>query len=116
MAVAAPGRSGMASAVPGPRRVARARLPCSGKTPVARPPPATAALARAFDDTVACLATATAKTTVCQLLRIAWRPVIVSRVAAEAVAARDPLAVVDHDSRRLVWAAPGRDRAGDLRS
>lgn len=40
----------------------------------------------AFDDTVACLATATAKTTVCQLLRIAWRPVIVSRVAAEAVA------------------------------
>ena len=47
---------------------------------------------RAFDDTVACLATATAKTTVCQLLRIAWRPVIVSRVAAEAVAARDPLA------------------------
>jgi len=89
---------------------------------------------RAFDDTVAWLAPTTAKSTVCQLLRIAWRTVgaIVTRVAGEAIAARDPLAglrrigideisykkghryltvVVDHDEKRLVWAAPGRDKA-----
>lgn len=89
---------------------------------------------RVFDDTVAWLAVATAKTTLCQLLRIAWRTVgsIVARVAAEAMAVRDPLAglrrigideisykkghryltvVVDHDAKRLVWAAPGRDKA-----
>ncbi|HET9654844.1 MAG TPA: ISL3 family transposase [Kineosporiaceae bacterium] len=88
---------------------------------------------RAFDDTVAWLAVVTAKTTLCALLRIAWRTVgsIVARVAADAVAVRDPLAglrrigideisykrghryltvVVDHDTKRLVWAAPGRDR------
>lgn len=87
-----------------------------------------------FDDTVAWLVVATAKTTVCQLLRIAWRTVgsIVARVAADAIAARDPLdglrrigideisykrghryltVVVDHEAKRLVWAAPGRDRA-----
>jgi transposase len=89
---------------------------------------------RAFDDTVAWLAVATAKSTLCALLRIAWRTVgsIVARVAADAVAVRDPLAglrrigideisykrghryltvVVDHDAKRLVWAAPGRDKA-----
>lgn len=87
----------------------------------------------AFDDTVAWLATRTSKSTLEQLLRIAWRTVgaIVARVVADGVAARDPLAglarigideisykrghryitiVVDHDSGRLVWAAPGRDR------
>ncbi len=39
----------------------------------------------AFDDTVAWLAVATARSTVCQLLRIAWRTVgaIVTRVAQE---------------------------------
>jgi transposase len=86
-----------------------------------------------FDDTVAWLATRTSKSTLEQLLRIAWRTVgaIVSRVVAEGAAQRDPLAglarigideisykrghryitlVVDHDSGRLVWAAPGRDR------
>jgi hypothetical protein len=48
---------------------------------------------RAFDDTVAWLAVATAKSTLCQLLRIAWRTVgaIVAWVAADATAARDPL-------------------------
>jgi transposase len=89
---------------------------------------------RAFDDTVAWLATAAAKSTVCELLRIAWRTVgsIITRVAGEAMAQRDRFAglrrlgideisykrghryltvVVDHDSRRLVWAAPGRDKA-----
>ncbi len=87
-----------------------------------------------FEDTVAWMATRTSKSTLEQLLRIAWRTVgaMVARVVAEGVAARDPLAgltrigideisykrghryitiVVDHDTGRLVWAAPGRDRA-----
>ena len=89
---------------------------------------------RAFDDTVAWLAVARAKTAVTQLMRIAWRTVgaIITRVIAELDATIDRLAgvsrigideisykrghryltvVVDHDSRRLIWAAPGRDRA-----
>src|SRR5664280_3836451 len=47
-----------------------------------------------FDDTVAWLATRTSKSTLEQLLRIAWRTVgaIVSRVVAEGAAQRDPLA------------------------
>ncbi len=88
---------------------------------------------RVFEDTLAWMATRTAKSTLEQLLRIAWRTVgsIVARVVADGVAARDPLAglrrigideisykkghryitiVVDHDTGRLVWAAPGRDR------
>jgi transposase len=86
-----------------------------------------------FEDTVAWMATRTSKSTLEVLLRIAWRTVgaIVARVVAEGVAARDPLQglrrigideisykkghryitiVVDHDTGRLVWAAPGRDR------
>jgi len=86
-----------------------------------------------FEDTVAWMATRTSKSTLEVLLRIAWRTVgaIVTRVVAEGVAARDPLEglrrigideisykkghryitiVVDHDTGRLVWAAPGRDR------
>lgn len=89
---------------------------------------------RAFDDQTAWLVTQASKSTVSQLLRVAWRTVgaIVTRVAADAIAERDPLAglsrigideisykkgqryltvVVDHDTRRLVWAAPGRDKA-----
>ena len=89
---------------------------------------------RAFDDTVAWLAVATSKSAICDLLRIAWRTVgtIVTRVADETMAGVDRFAglrrigidevsykrghryltiVVDHDSRRLVWAAPGRDKA-----
>ncbi len=88
---------------------------------------------RVFEDTVAWMATRTSKSTLEVLLRIAWRTVgaIVTRVVAEGVAARDPLEglrrigideisykkghryitiVVDHDTGRLVWAAPGRDR------
>jgi len=88
---------------------------------------------RVFEDTVAWMATRTSKSTLEVLLRIAWRTVgaIVTRVVAEGVAARDPLQglrrigideisykkghryvtiVVDHDTGRLVWAAPGRDR------
>ena len=67
-------------------------------------------------------------------MRVTWRTVgsICQRVADEEIAARDLFAglsrigiddfshrrghryltvVVDHDSGRLVWAAPGRDRA-----
>ncbi len=89
---------------------------------------------RAFDDTVAWLAVQCSKTAVVELMRVAWRSVgaIVSRVADDATAGVDRLeglrrigideisykkghryltVVVDHDTRRLVWAAPGRDRA-----
>jgi len=89
---------------------------------------------RAFDDQVAWLAVHTSKTAVTQLMRVAWRTVgaVVARVVAESREAVDPLdglrrigideisykrghryitVVVDHDSGRLVWAAPGRDIA-----
>lgn len=88
---------------------------------------------RDFDDTVAWLVTHTAKSTVCALMRIAWRSVgaIIDRVVADGRAATDPfgglrrigideisykrghrylVVVVDHDSGRLVWAAVGRDK------
>ena len=88
----------------------------------------------AFDETVAWLATQSAKSTVTRLMRIAWRTVgsIITRVWADVEAGTDRFAdlrrigideisykkghkylmvVVDHDQRRLVWAAPGRDRA-----
>lgn len=88
---------------------------------------------RAFDDTVAWLATHTSKTAITVLLRIAWATVgaIVARVVEEARAEVDPFdglvrigideisykrghryltVVVDHDSGRLVWAAKGRDK------
>ena len=88
---------------------------------------------RAFEDQVAWLAVQASKTAVSQLMRIAWRTVgwICSRVTDEATATRDLFAglkrigvdeisirkgqryltvVVDHDSGRLVWAGPGRDR------
>ena len=88
---------------------------------------------RAFEDQVAWLAVNTSKTAVAELMRIAWRTVggICERVAAEARQRVDLLAglkrigvdeishrkgqryltvVVDHDTGRLVWAAPGRDR------
>ena len=88
----------------------------------------------AFDDTVAWLAVACSKTAVCELMRIAWRTVgaIVARVWADTENSIDRFAglrrigideisykrhhkyltvVVDHDSGRLVWAAPGRDTA-----
>ena len=87
---------------------------------------------RFFDDQVAWLAVTCSKSAVMLLMRIAWRTVgaIITRVAADAAARTDQLAglrrigideisykrhhryltvVVDHDRRRLVWAAPGRD-------
>ena len=89
---------------------------------------------RDFDDTVAWLAVQTSKTAVTELMRVAWRSVgaIVTRVSADIDAKVDRLnglsrigideisykrghrfltVIVDHDTRRLVWAAPGRDKA-----
>lgn len=89
---------------------------------------------RDFDDQAAWLAVHVSKSAVVELLRIAWRTVgaIVARVSADIDARVDRLeglrrigideisykrgyryltVVVDHDSGRLVWAAPGRDEA-----
>jgi transposase len=89
---------------------------------------------RDFDDTVAWLAVHTSKSSVVELMRIAWRSVgsILTRVRADIDATVDRFAdlrrigideisykrhhryltvVVDHDSGRLVWAAAGRDVA-----
>jgi transposase len=88
----------------------------------------------AFDATVAWLAVACSKTAVCELMRIAWRTVgaIVARVWDDTEKTIDRFAnlrrigideisykrhhkyltvVVDHDTGRLLWAAPGRDKA-----
>jgi transposase len=88
---------------------------------------------RSFEDQVAWLAVNTSKTAVSELMRIAWRSVgwICQRVMVEESAKRDLLAglsrlgfdeisvrkgqryltvVVDHDTGKLVWAHPGRDR------
>lgn len=87
----------------------------------------------AFDEQVAWLSVRTSKTAVCALMRIAWRTVgaIITRVAEQATAGVDKFVglrrigideisykrgykyltvVIDHDTGRLVWAAPGRDR------
>jgi len=87
-----------------------------------------------FDETVAWLATQSSKSTVTELMRVAWRTVgaIITRVWADVEARGDRLdglrrigideisykkghkylmVVVDHDQRRLVWAAPGRSSA-----
>lgn len=89
---------------------------------------------RVFDDQVAWLATQCSKSAVTELMRIAWRTVgsIITRVWDDVDAHCDRLAglrrvgideisykkghkylmvVVDHDTRRLVWAAPGRTSA-----
>jgi transposase len=89
---------------------------------------------RDMDDAVAWLAVACSRTAVCELMRIGWRTAgaIIRRVCADVDAGRDRLAglrrigideisyrrglkflvvVTDHDSGRLVWAWPGRDRA-----
>jgi transposase len=89
---------------------------------------------KVFDQQVAWLATQTSKTAITQLMRIAWRTVgaIITRVWNDTAATFDPFAnltrigideisykrghkylsvVVDHDTGRLVWASPGRDKA-----
>src|SRR5207247_5540841 len=87
----------------------------------------------AFEDTAVWLAVHTSRVAVAELLRVAWRTVgrMVTRVAEEAGQDVDRLeglrrigidevshrkghryltVVVDHDTGRLVWAGPGRDR------
>ena len=87
-----------------------------------------------FDEQVTWLATQCSKTAVTELMRIAWRTVgaIITGVWADVEKLHDRFAdlrrieideisykrghryltvVVDHDSGRLVWAAPGRDKA-----
>jgi transposase len=88
-----------------------------------------------FEDQVAWLATELSKTAVVELMRVSWRTVgaICERVLADGVARRpdrlDGLSrigvdevsyrkgqryvtiVIDHDTGRLVWAAPGRSAA-----
>ncbi len=89
---------------------------------------------RHFDAQVAWLATQTSKTAITELMRIAWRTVgaIITRVWDDTSKVHDQFAglrrigideisykrghkyltvVVDHDSGRLVWAAPGQDKA-----
>lgn len=89
---------------------------------------------KAFDETVAWLATRCSKGAVCELMQIAWRTVgsIVDRVWMQTCETFDRFdglrrigideisykrghkyltVVVDHDSGRLVWAAQGRDAA-----
>lgn len=89
---------------------------------------------RTFDEQVAWLATQCSKSAVTELMRVAWRTVgaIITRVWADVDAVHDQFAdlrrlgideisykrghryltvVVCHDSGRLVWAAPGRDKA-----
>jgi transposase len=88
----------------------------------------------AFEDTCAWLAAHTPFSVVSRLLRVSWRTVngIVTRVVADLAGKTDQLdglrrigideiahrkghryllVVVDHDTGRLVWAAPGRDSA-----
>ncbi len=88
---------------------------------------------RDFDDQVAWLVTHAPKSTVAELMRVAWRTVgsIIERVVRDGRAAHDPFEglrrigideisykkghryltiCVDHDTGRLVWAAVGRDR------
>ena len=89
---------------------------------------------KVFDDQVAWLATQASKSAVTELMRIAWRTVgsIITRVWNDIEAGTDRFAglrrigideisykkghkylmvVVDHDTRRLIWAAPGRNSA-----
>ena len=93
-----------------------------------------AGFTRSFEDTAAWLAVHTSRVAVAELLRVAWRTVgrILTRVAEEADQGVDRLVglrrigidevshrkghryltvVVDHDTGRLVWAAPGHDEA-----
>jgi transposase len=88
---------------------------------------------RSFEEQVGWLAVHTSKAAVAELMRVTWRTVggICERVMAEAGGRVDRLAglkrigideishrrghryltiVVDHDTGRLVWAYPGRDR------
>ena len=112
-----------------PRVACRAHGPTVARVPWARHD---AGHTRDFDDHAAWLAVHVSKSAVVALMRIAWRTVgaIVARVGADIDARVDRLEglrrigvdeisykrghryltiVVDHDSGRLVWAAPGKD-------
>lgn len=114
-----------------PRVRCRAHGPTVAQVPWARHG---AGHTRDFDDQAAWLVVHVSKSAVVELLRVAWRTVgaIVARVSVDIDARVDRLAglrrigideisykrgfryltvVVDHDSGRLVWAAPGRDDA-----
>jgi transposase len=89
---------------------------------------------RAFEDTCAWMAAHCSGAATAELLRVAWRSVtaVVERVVADALGGTDRLdgitcvgideiahrrghryltAVTDHETGRLLWAAPGRDTA-----
>jgi transposase len=89
---------------------------------------------RDFEDQTAWLAAHCSRSAVEEVMRVAWRTVgaIATRVVADAHCRADPLeglrrigideiaykkghryliVVVDHDTGRLIWAAPGRDKA-----
>ena len=113
------------------------RVHCSAHGPTVRQVPWArhgAGHTRCFDQQVAWLATQCSKRAITELMRIAWRTVgaIITRVWADTAAGVDAFAglqrvgideisykrrhkyltvVVDHDSGRLVWASPGRERA-----
>lgn len=112
----------------------RVRCPEHGvvvaEVPWARPE---SGFTRAFEEQCAWLAVQTSQTAVAHLMRVAWRSVgrMLKRVAGEQLVGQDLLeglerigidelsyrkghkyvtVVIDHDSGRLVWMAPGRDR------
>jgi transposase len=114
---------------PAPRVSCREHGVVVAAVPWARPG---ARFTRSFEDTCAWLTARATATVVCELLRITWRSVsaVVDRVIADRVGNTDMLGglkrigideiahrrghryltcVVDHDSGRLVWAAPGRN-------
>jgi transposase len=114
-----------------PRVACRAHGPTVAAVPWARHG---AGHTRDFDDQAAWLAVHVSKSAVVELLRVAWRTVgsIVARVGADIDEHVDRLeglvrigidevsykrghryltVVVDHDSGRLVWAAPGKEGA-----
>ena len=89
---------------------------------------------RAFEDQVAWLAAHCSRSALEELMPVAWRTLgaVAARVVADAHGRDDPLdglrhigidevaynkghryliVIVDHDTGRLVWAAPGRDKA-----
>jgi transposase len=113
------------------------RVNCAAHGPTVRQVPWArhgAGHTHSFDQQVAWLATQCSKRAITELMRIAWRTVgaIITRVWADTAAGVDAFAglqrigideisykrrhkyltvVVDHDSGRLVWASPGRERA-----
>jgi transposase len=114
-----------------PRVACKVHGPTVGEVPWARHG---VGFTRTFEDQVAWLAVHCSKSAIEKLMRIAWRTVgaIVERICDDARARQDPLdglrrigideiayrkghryltVVVDHDTGRLVWAAPGRNKA-----